>query len=233
MFIWANKKEINQTAMIPIAKMYKEELDTPNLKEILKAWELSVILRQIKRHFGKKKNISILDFGTGISPFPAYLNHIGYKSVTCMDKVRGRYPRIDEEVYNKKYDSSVTYIKRDSIGRSLGTFDVIFSASVLEHIENEQDRIDVLALLARRLAPSGLFIHVVDYKEINGSPVNLTNFKKLIDNCGVPISYKPGQTPGCRQFIESPKSTWWVKHRRLTRMTRIAFFNDNLQGRIS
>ncbi len=226
MLIWANKKEITPGVITQLAKIYREKLNTPNLKEILKAWELSTILRQIRRHFGYKKSISVLDFGTGVSPFPAYLNHIGYKDVTCLDKVKGWHRSIDELAYNEKYGSSVTYIKRDRIRRSLGTFDVIFSASVLEHIEGEQERIDVLASLARRLAPGGLFIHVVDYKEVDGMPVNLKNLKKLVDNCGVPISYLPGQTPGCRQFTDAPKYTWWTTHGRATRMTRIAFFNE-------
>ncbi len=226
MLIWANKKEINQTIIKPLAKIYKEKLHTRDLKNILKAWELSVILRQIRRHFGYKKSISILDFGTGISPFPAYLEQSGYKNVTCLDQLEGRYRWADQTEYNKLYGSSVTYIKTNKIRRSLGKFDVIYSASVLEHILDKNERIHVLKTLARHLAPGGLFIHVVDYKVADdGEVINLRFVNKLIDQCDVPISYDRKRTPGCRQFAGCPESTWWVAHRQVM-MTRIAFFNE-------
>ncbi len=226
MLIWANKKEINQTIIKPLAKIYKEKLHTRDLKNILKAWELSVILRQIRRHFGYKKSISILDFGTGISPFPAYLEQSGYKNVTCLDQLEGRYRWADQTEYNKLYGSSVTYIKTDKIKRSLGLFDVIYSASVLEHILDKNERIQILKTLARHLELGGLFIHVIDYKETLGKAVQIKNVRELIDGCDVPISRARERTPGCRQFIGAPSSTWWDHHRKATMMTRIAFFNE-------
>ena len=60
MLIWANKKEVNQTLINPLSKMYGKKLDTWNFGGILKSWELSIILRQIRRHFGYKNGISIL-----------------------------------------------------------------------------------------------------------------------------------------------------------------------------
>ena len=226
MLIWANKKEINKTIIKPLSKMYAKKLDTWDFSGILKSWELSVILRQIRRHFGYKKSISILDFGTGRSPFPAYLDHSGYKNVTCFDKEDGRYRKVDEKAYNNLYDSSIKYIKSNKIKRSLGKFDVIYSASVLEHISDKKELLRILWLLTRHVTPGGLFIHVVDYKRnaTTGKPEGLKNLKKMIDNCGIDISYKREETPGCRQFIGAPKGTWWVDHRDII-MTRIAFFN--------
>ena len=225
MLIWAKKSEIDVEVINPIAKMYRERLNTENLMDKLKAWELSIIFRQMKRHFGDKKDISILDFGAGASPFGAYLNHVGYQFVTCLDIKRGWHREINEESYNKRYNAHVQYFKTNIILNYTGYHDVIFSASVLEHLKSNK-RIDFMQVLARHLSPGGLFIHVVDYKEVNGTPVNLRNLKKLVDNCGIPISYKLEQTPGCQPFNEAPKSTWWVMHRCTTRMTRVAFFNE-------
>lgn len=225
MLIWANKKEVNQTLINPLSKMYGKKLDTWNFGGILKSWELSIILRQIRRHFGYKKGISILDFGTGRSPFPAYLNHIGYKDVTCFDHPRGRYRGIDERTYNASYGSHVIYIKDTRVRRSLGRFDVIYSASVLEHITDKNERILTLKRLARHLKPGGLFIHVIDYKEIDGKPVGIKSVKKLIDQCDVEVSYDRNFTPGCRQFEVYLAGVWWVPCKG-GRMTRIAFFNE-------
>lgn len=222
MLIWANKNEIDFDLIDPIERMYSGKFQTDNLRELLKAWELSVIFRQIKRHFGERYDISIMDFGAGISPFGAYLNHLGYQHVTCFDKEHcwRRARRMDTETYNKKYDTHVQYIKADVTSNYVELHDVIFSASVLEHIEDSNYRIKVMQAFSKLLKPGGLMIHVVDhYSPEKGKT---TNIKELIDNCSIPISYKPEETPGCKEFKSSPKYTWWFKKR----TTRIAFFNE-------
>jgi len=221
MLIWAKKSEVDIEVINPIAKMYRENLRTKNLGNILKAWELSVIFRQIKRYFGDRKDISILDFGAGASPFGAYLNHLGYQDVTCLDKKGSWHPKMNEGRYNENYNASVRYVITDIRSDYNAEHDVIFSASVIEHIE-EDERIDIMHALARHLASGGLLIHVVDYEAG-------VNFKELIDNCGIPISYNPKITPGCREFSGVPKYTWWTAHKRMRIITRVAFFNKKIK----
>lgn len=214
MLIWANKSDVNSKLEIDMRTMY----GLPFTK-VFKAWEFSVILRQIQRHFGDRKDISILDFGVGVSPFGAYLNYLGYQPITCLDKVRGDHYKMNQEEYNKRYDVRIKYIKTDIVSNYDGKHDVIFSASVLEHVENKTI-IEVMRTIYKHLNPGGLIIHVVDYDEG-------LNVKELIENCGVPISYKPEETPGCKEFKEPPEYTWWItwKKRRME-ISRLAFFNE-------
>ncbi len=222
MLIWANKNEIDIEMIKSMDTVHNENLKITNLKSILKGWELSVIFRQIKRHFGNRKDISILDFGAGASPFGAYLNYIGYQNVTCLDKKGGWHPEINQESYNKKYNANVRYLKTDVTQSYVGQHDVILSASVLEHIEDAK-RISILQALWMHLAMNGLFIHVVDYE----SSERVVNFKNLIDNCGLRISYKPKITPGCKEFAGPPNYTWWYIHKETRMITSVAFFNEN------
>jgi 2-polyprenyl-3-methyl-5-hydroxy-6-metoxy-1,4-benzoquinol methylase len=213
MLIWADKNDVDIEVISIVQAIYNKRKELNNLKDLLKGWELSAIYRQIKRHFGERRDISILDFGAGVSPFGAFLNQADYKLVTCLDKVRGRHRKINQEVYNEIYGSSVEYIKLDVVTDYIGTYDVIYSASVLEHIKDEWQRIDILRALSKHLNPGGLFIHVVDYDKG-------IDFEKMIDNCGVPIKYKLEETPGTKGFFVPPNA-WFINGE-----SRIAFFNE-------
>ena len=214
MLIWANKNEVNTEMATAMETMYGKEFPLKDFKP----WELSIILRQIQRHFGDRKDVSMLDFGAGASPFGAYLKHLNYHSITCLDMESGWHPEIDQETYNEKYNTCIEYIKVDVEKDSIGKYDVIFSASVLEHIKDRGMK--ALQSLSKSLKSNGLFIHVVDYHGGNGG--NETNFKDLIDNCGVSISYKPEETPGCKEFKEPPEYAWLERGE-----SRIAFFNEH------
>lgn len=208
MLIWANKNDTNTELTNNMRKIYGK-----NSIKGFKPWELSIILRQIQRHFGKRKNISILDFGAGVSPFGAYLTHLGYQDVTCLDKKRGWHREINEKRYNEKYNASVKYVKTDITSNYDGEHDVIFSASVLEHI-GENARVKIMQVLFKHLKPGGLIIHVVDYDKG-------VDFKGLINNCGMLISHKPEETPGCEEFKEAPSNAWFIDGE-----SRVAFFNE-------
>ncbi len=215
MIIWANEKEVNIKMINSIGELSdKAGFEIKGgLLERIKAWELSIIFRQIQRHFGKRRDISILDFGAGSSPFGAYLNHIGYRFVTLLDLEKGWLPHVNQENYNKRYNVCIKYVKTDVTQNYDGKHDVIFSASVLEHIADKG--LEAIRALSRHLKSGGLFIHVADYpKKIN--------FKKLIDNCGVPISYRSEETPGCKEFKDPPEYTWWNKRG----LSSVAFFNE-------
>lgn len=219
MLVWANKNEINNKMLKLIETMYGKIAGTENIREEIKAWELSVILRQIREHFGERKDISILDFGAGASPFGAYLNHIGYQFVTCSDKKDAWHRRMNQERYNEMYGSWVEYVITDFIPSYNKGYDVIFSASVLEHIR-AKERVGIMRALSRYLKSGGLVIHVVDYD-------SGVNFEKLIDGCGIPILYKSEETPGCKEFKAPPEYTWWVMcEKRKKDKSCVAFFNE-------
>jgi len=214
MLIWADRNEINFEMVKTMNAMYRSKKSKG-----FKPWELSVILRQIQRHFGERKDISILDFGAGKSPFGAYLNHLGYQFVTCLDIKRGWHPKINEESYNKKYNSHVQYFKTDVASNYTEYHDVIFSASVLEHVKRRKKRIEIVRALAKHLSPGGLVIHIVDYDDG-------VNIKELIDVHDIPISYNPEDTPGCEEFVGPPEYSWLVMHNRVQLRSRTAFFNE-------
>lgn len=218
MLLWAKKNEINMEIIRPIGEMYDNAVRLRGLENFLKAWELSIIFKQIQEHFGDKKDISILDFGAGRSPFGAFLNHIGYQDITCLDEPEGWHPEINQETYNKKYNSHIKYVKVNIVHGYDGEYDVIFSASVLEHIKDRG--IGAIQILSKNLKPDGLFIHVADYDR-------RINFKELIGSCNVSISYKPEETPGCEEFKTPPKDVWmeWDKKKK-KRISRVAFFNE-------
>lgn len=219
MLLWANKNEVDIETIKPIGEMYSKEDGEEYLRNSLKGWELSVILRQIREHFGKRKDISILDFGAGGSPFGAFLNRIGYQDITCLDKPDAWHPEINQETYNKKYGTCIKYIKTDITRGYNEEHDVIFSASVLEHIKGK-GRHRIMQALSDCLKPGGLFIHAVDY----GRGIN---FKKLINSCDLSISYVPKETPGCEEYEAPPKFAWmeWVEKRKKWKSC-IAFFNE-------
>ena len=215
MLIWANKKEVNTELVDPLTAMYKM-VALPKAMERLKGLELSVIFRQIKESIGEKKELSILDFGAGASPFGAYLNQLGYQSVTCLDLEDGWHPEMDQEIYNKKFGACVRYEKADICEGHDREYDVIFSASVLEHIKDKK-RIEIMGNLSRFLKPGGLFIHTVDYYNASHSNINV---EKLINSCAMSITYQPEETPGCEEFRNPPEYAWMIGER-----TCIAFFN--------
>jgi len=223
MLLWARKNEINMGIIRPIGEMYDNAVRLKGLENFLKAWELSIIFKQIQEYFGNRKDISILDFGVGVSPFGAYLNHIGYEFITCLDMEAGWHPEINQGIYNKKHNACVKYIKTDVTKGHNEEYDVIFSASVLEHIKDKGQR-KVMQILSNCLKPGGLFIHVADYDRG-------INFKKLIDSCSIFIFYKPEETPGCEEFTLPPKYAWmeWREKKRGW-ISRIAFFNEKKDG---
>ena len=219
MLLWAKKNEINMEIIRPIGEMYDNAVRLKGLENFLKAWELSIIFKQIQEYFGNRKDISILDFGAGGSPFGAYLNHTGYKFITCLDMEDGWHPEINQEIYNKKYGTCVKYVKTDIARGYNEEYDVIFSASVLEHIKDKRQR-KIMQILSNCLKSDGLFIHVADYNRG-------INFKKLIDSCSVSISYKPEETPGCEEFKVPPEDAWMECGQKRKKWTsRIAFFNE-------
>jgi len=195
-----NEEEIESQEFRSISnelkKRYAEVAGIENL-ETHKQWELPFIVLKIKEQNG----IRILDFGAGISPLGAYLHSLEY-DVTLLDLPgpNGWHEEIGEGEYNEIYDCLVRYPKLDILKDMWrpGDFNVIFSTSVLEHID-KSEIIPILNELKARLTPDGLHLHIVDYP----SPV--------IDE--VAKFYNLGN-------IELDKNAYKIRKK-----TRIAFYN--------
>ena len=196
-FKWMNEEEIESEEFRAISdelkKRYAKVAGIENLGTH-KEWELPFIVLKIKEQNG----IRILDFGAGISPLGAYLHSLNY-DVTLLDLHDGWHKKIGEGEYNEMYDCLVRYPKLDILKDMWrpGDFDVIFSASVLEHIY-KPEILPILNELKARLTPDGLHLHIVDHP----SPV--------IDE--VAKFYNIGN-------IEADKHTFKIRKK-----TRIAFY---------
>jgi 2-polyprenyl-3-methyl-5-hydroxy-6-metoxy-1,4-benzoquinol methylase len=118
-----------------------------------KAFELPYIVRRLKNVKAKK----VLDFGTGTSCLPAYLDSLGYE-VWCLDD-GSWHPEVNEKNYNEVYGSKVKYLVGDLLKNPdliPDDFDVIYSISVMEHIKGYEKYIEILNKKAK------LNIHIID-----------------------------------------------------------------------
>jgi len=111
MISFATQREVDSYKPIieELRKRYLSILDMIG-KDLLgdyKAFELPHIISKIQRQKGKK----ILDFGTGTSCLPAYLDSLGYE-VWALDDGTW-HPEVNEKTYNETYQSKIVYIIAD------------------------------------------------------------------------------------------------------------------------
>lgn len=160
---WATQRDVDSGKEIitELRKKYLPILDTigDDLLGDYKALELPYIVRQIRERNAKK----ILDFGTGTSCLPAYLDSLGYE-VWCLDD-GSWHPEVNERSYNETYQSKVVYIIADLLKKPNCVpdeyFDVVYSASVLEHVKDYEK---YLKILDKKVKPGGFHLHVMDAK---------------------------------------------------------------------
>jgi 2-polyprenyl-3-methyl-5-hydroxy-6-metoxy-1,4-benzoquinol methylase len=163
MIYWATQKDVDAGKEIidELRKRYLPILDMigNDLLGDYKAFELPHIINRIQGQKGKK----ILDFGAGTSCLPAYLDSMGYE-VWALDD-GSWHPEVNERTYNETYRSNIVYIVADLLKKPNCVpdeyFDVIYSASALEHIPNYQE---YLKILDKKLKKGGLSIHIMDAK---------------------------------------------------------------------
>lgn len=116
-----------------------------------RAVEFSFALREIN----KLSITTVLDVGSGTSPFPATLAYCGYL-VTAVDNVRDYWP---QGMYNHHFYVLDDDIRHPSIDRK---FDVITCVSVLEHIP---EFLDAARGFSSLLKPNGYLILTCPYNE--------------------------------------------------------------------
>lgn len=155
----ATNQDIDKKIFNDIRNKYLGIVDTIGIDLLgdYKKLELSNIVRRIE----ERETKTILDFGTGTSCLPAYLNSLGYE-VWCVDD-GSWHPEVNEKTYNDVYNSSVKYVVEDIVRRSDclpdNYFDVIYSVSVMEHIPHYDKYIEILN---KKLKKDGLHLHIID-----------------------------------------------------------------------
>lgn len=161
-----------------------------------KQWEYPAVFNWLKKINATK----VMDFGCGFSPFPQYLTGHGFEVWGVDDDSGGYIHRFPFEAIGSENPDVNYHI--GSIFDLDEKFDAIISCSVLEHLEDEDERIKIYQRMKEMLNPSGKVCHIADYffpKKMKWKkPGREVNFATLADAFGVP--YDPRMCPGADGF---------------------------------
>lgn len=163
-----------------------------------KGWEYPKVYEWLENLQFQYDNylIKVMDFGCGFSPFPQFIaQHFG--RAYGVDQIN-KDPLL---VYtlNRAYPD-VHY--HDDIFKLDEKFDAIISCSVLEHLEDEDERLRIYQRMKEMLNPGGKVCHIADYffpkKMKVKKPGREVNFATLANTFG--ISYDPKMCPSAKGF---------------------------------
>lgn len=130
-----------------------------DLKNVQRPWIVKAILSTVP------KGSKLLEIGAGDPKVAQFLNELGYE-VTIIDPYDGTGNGPIEYEYFKKQYPNLTIIKNYfENGINLfreGSYDCVYSISVLEHIPNEKMP-EIFQGVRRILKPDGFSIHCVDH----------------------------------------------------------------------
>lgn len=159
-----------------------------------KPWEFTMCYDYVERvrSITGKDRLKIMDFGCGISPFPQFLAERGHE-VWGVDN--GGWHRDIETDKIKEIYPDVEFRMTDLVDLEEYGFDVILSASVLEHIP-EPALLEVFKIM-RYLLEGGKMFHAVDYYFPEKNKSN-HNFSTLCQAAG--FSFESSICPGSRDF---------------------------------
>lgn len=143
-------------------------------------WEYPYIYSKLMEY---EKELNIMDFGSGVTFFPHALSKLGH-DIACIDNdpicIRDniRASRFFSEIQD--YKGKITAPTQNEIENSTSQYDIIYSISVLEHIEDPTQYID---FFYKNLKPNGRLLLTMDI-DLRGdgdlSPEKLENIKKSI-----------------------------------------------------
>jgi 2-polyprenyl-3-methyl-5-hydroxy-6-metoxy-1,4-benzoquinol methylase len=128
-----------------------QKIDPDAADNILIAWP--PIVEQIKKQFGKKKTITILDYGCGTGAFCQKLHELGYKNVTGLDSSSRMI-----NTAQKNYGTHITFLHAGIDTVDIDPPDLIAGIMVFQFIENIEAKIQNLS---EALQPGGLLIFAV------------------------------------------------------------------------
>lgn len=155
------------------------------LHNFIRSWEYPYVYQNILNIFPKNKKLNILDVGSGITFFPYALSKLSHQ-VTALDNDKKTLTGL--EIANKSIKSQykkLNVVIEDAKKMSFksGTFDLVYSISVLEHIPSNQL---VIKELSRVLKKDGFCILTFDVNlnenEIGLNPEKFKKLRQEIDN---------------------------------------------------
>lgn len=195
MLTWAQNKHITTDYQ----KLIKDMKSIGDFHEGFKIWESPFAyfwLENLSKKLNRK--LKVMDFGCGISPFPNYLAHKGYDVVAIDDNSWNRPDEIKHSLivnYPK-----VSYWWGNVFDYHKVEFDAIISMSVLEHVESNQRRVDIMKKLKGLLNTDGAMLHIIDfyYPEFEANPDRIVNFFELCNSMN--FNFDPNLCPGSPNF---------------------------------
>ncbi len=161
-------------------------------------WEYPYAYLSIQQFIKNKKDLKVLDFGSGITFFPYELTKLNeIHSVYTVDNdtvcVNGnkKVPLAFPENLNFQKIMPIFTKDGSSIELEDSSIDLIYSISVVEHLDNYNQ---IINEIHRLLKPGGRFIFTLDIDKRGDfalSPTQFNDFMEIVCNLFVPVfSYK-------------------------------------------
>lgn len=143
---------------------YKTFNDYINICDwVIRRQEYNFIISQVDEFAQKSSEpLKILDIGCGVVPLCNRFSALGHE-VTACDPIKGDIDFLLSADINKVYDSNVQYMEvcGESLPFESDSFDVVYMASVLEHVPSGNDLVVIMEAL-RILKQGGLFVFTTD-----------------------------------------------------------------------
>jgi SAM-dependent methyltransferase len=145
-------------------------------------WEYPYVyyhLRKIRTNFQKEELPKVMDLGSGVTFFPFSAAKLGYNIIcgdidpVCEKDLNRAIGVISQKLGKVEFkliaDASLPFKDQE--------FDIVYSISVLEHIDKPDNSI---IEIARVLKPGGLLLLTIDLDLKGNSGIGLMNYQKLL-----------------------------------------------------
>jgi 2-polyprenyl-3-methyl-5-hydroxy-6-metoxy-1,4-benzoquinol methylase len=158
---------------------YARQWISDPLHQWSRQWEYPFVFQEIAAHLdpGKTPGATILDAGSGVTFFPAYITQqYPDASVVCCD-ADPSYPAMFERIYPQ--GSRVAFRMDDlrSLSLDAASFDIVYCISVLEHT---RDYPQILREFHRVLKPGGRLVLTFDVALANSADIPLHEAEILL-----------------------------------------------------
>ena len=129
--------------------------------------EYNFIIDQVDSYAAKLgRQLNILDIGCGVVPLCNKFSNSGHKVIAC-DPIKADIDFLISNNMNNIYDSSVEYLvaNAENLPFESNSFDVVYMASVLEHIPTGNDELALIEA-GRVLKKGGLLVLTTDIEPV-------------------------------------------------------------------
>jgi len=168
---------------------YKNYLDYVAICDwVIRRQEYNFIIAEIDTFVESlTKPAKILDVGCGVVPLCNRFSHLGHDVVAC-DPLSDDIQFLNSYDMNNVYGSRVRYLNTggEVLPFEDESFDVVYAASVFEHIPSGNDRLTIVEML-RVLKRGGLFVFTTDVvpndnseKRKYGEAFDVNSFKSIL-----------------------------------------------------